>query len=195
MEINFEKRYILVYTLILAASHHIISNINSIFENVIPNIWPIDAITLVVTLLFLSIFTRNQKQRISLGIFYKKTPFEKAFQYLENDERIDINNAKVKELKNISNKKFYNMYYKPVRNNQTIETKNSEFCVVRDIVFTIFVIVILLVILTIILPNQFCKELIVGIIAYIMGTIACNMKAKEFVSQIVVEFFNKEGKQ
>lgn len=195
MEINFEKRYILVYTLILAASHHIISNINSIFENVIPNIWPIDAITLVVTLLFLSIFTRNQKQRISLGIFYKKTPFEKAFQYLENDERIDINNAKVKELKNISNKKFYNMYYKPVRNNQTIETKNSEFCVVRDIVFTIFVIVILLVILTIIWPNQFCKELIVGIIAYIMGAIACNMKAKEFVSQIVVEFFNKEGKQ
>ena len=195
MEINFEKRYILVYTLILAASHHIISNINSIFENVIPNIWPIDAITLVVTLLFLSIFTRNQKQRISLGIFYKKTPFEKAFQYLENDERIDINNAKVKELKNISNKKFYNMYYKPVRNNQTIETKNSEFCVVRDIVFTIFVIVILLVILTIIWPNQFCKELIVGIISYIMGAIACNMKAKEFVSQIVVEFFNKEGKQ
>lgn len=195
MEINFEKRYILVYTLILAASHHIISNINSIFENAIPNIWPIDAITLVVTLLFLSIFTRNQKQRISLGIFYKKTPFEKAFQYLENDERININNAKVKELRNISNKKFYNMYYKPVRNNQTIETKNSEFCVVRDIVFTIFVIVILLVILAIIWPNQFCKELIVGIIAYIMGAIACNMKAKEFVSQIVVEFFNKEEKQ
>ena len=65
MEINFEKRYILVYTLILAIAHHVISNINSIFENVIPNIWPIDAIVLVVTLLFLSIFTRNQKQRIA----------------------------------------------------------------------------------------------------------------------------------
>ncbi len=195
MEINFEKRYILVYTLILAATHHIILNINSIFENAIPNIWPIDAITLVVTLLFLSIFTRNQKQRISLGIFYKKTPFEKAFQYIENDERIDINNTRVKELRNITNKKFYNMYYNTVRDNQTIETKNSEFCVVRDIVFTICIIVIVLIVLTIIWPNQFYKELIVGIVAYIIGAIACNMKAKEFVSQIVVEFFNKEEKK
>lgn len=158
MEINFEKRYILVYTLILAIAHHVISNINSIFENVIPNIWPIDAIVLVVTLLFLSIFTRNQKQRIALGIFYKKTPFEKAYQYLENDERIDINDIKVKELRNISNKKFYNMYYKPVQNNQAVEIKNSEFCVERDIVFTIFVIVIVLIILTIIWPQQFLKN-------------------------------------
>ncbi len=192
MEINFEKRYILVYTLILAIAHHVISNINSIFENVIPNIWPIDAIVLVVTLLFLSIFTRNQKQRIALGIFYKKTPFEKAYQYLENDERIDINDIKVKELRNISNKKFYNMYYKPVQNNQAVEIKNSEFCVERDIVFTIFVIVIVLIILTIIWPQQFFKELFVGILAYIIGTIACNMKAKEFVSQIVVDLINKE---
>lgn len=192
MEINFEKRYILVYTLILAIAHHVISNINSIFENVIPNIWPIDAIVLVVTLLFLSIFTRNQKQRIALGIFYKKTPFEKAYQYLENDERIDINDIKVKELRNISNKKFYNMYYKPVQNNQAVEIKNSEFCVERDIIFTIFVIVIVLIILTIIWPQQFFKELFVGILAYIIGTIACNMKAKEFVSQIVVDLINKE---
>lgn len=192
MEINFEKRYILVYTLILAIAHHVISNINSIFENVIPNIWPIDTIVLVVTLLFLSIFTRNQKQRIALGIFYKKTPFEKAYQYLENDERIDINDIKVKELRNISNKKFYNMYYKPVQNNQAVEIKNSEFCVERDIVFTIFVIVIVLIILTIIWPQQFFKELFVGILAYIIGTIACNMKAKEFVSQIVVDLINKE---
>lgn len=192
MEINFEKRYILVYTLILAIAHHVISNINSIFENVIPNIWPIDAIVLVVTLLFLSIFTRNQKQRIALGIFYKKTPFEKAYKYLENDERIDINDIKVKELRNISNKKFYNMYYKPVQNNQAVEIKNSEFCVERDIVFTIFVIVIVLIILTIIWPQQFFKELFVGILAYIIGTIACNMKAKEFVSQIVVDLINKE---
>lgn len=195
MEINFEKRYILVYTLILATTHHIILNINSIFENAIPNIWPIDAIVLVATLLFLSIFTRNQKQRIALGIFYKKTPFEKAYKYLENDERIDLNNIKINELRNISNKKFYNMYYKPVQNNQAVETKNSEYCVARDIVFTICIIVILLIILTIIWPQQFYKELIVGIVSYIIGAIACNMKAKEFVSQIVVAFINKEEQQ
>ena len=192
MEINFEKRYILVYTLILAVTHHIVLNINSIFENAIKNIWPIDAIVLVITLLFLSIFTRKTKQRISLGIFYKKTPFEKASQYIENDERIDINNIKLKGLKEISNKNFYNLYYKPVCCNQTVKAKNAEFCVVRDITFTLFIISIVIVILTIIWPNQFYKELIAILLAYIVGVVANNMKAKEFVSQIVVEFFNKE---
>ena len=192
MEINFEKRYLLVYTLILATIQHITININSIFENAIKSIWPIDAIVLVITLLFLSIFTRNQKQRISLGILYRKTPFEKASQYVENDERIDLNNIKVKNLKNISNKKFYNIYYKAVRDIKSVETKNSEYCVVRDIVFTIFIMVILLIILTSIWPQQFYRELIAGIVAYIIGAIACNMKAKEFVSQIVAEFINKE---
>ena len=98
MEISFEKRYILLYTLIIAISHHIILNLNVIYPNLISEIWPIDAILLVFTLLFLSMFDRNKKQRIALGIFYKKTPFEKAKEYIKNDKRIDKNNYKIKFL-------------------------------------------------------------------------------------------------
>ena len=83
MEINFEKRYIPIYTLIVATAHHIILNINTIYGEVIKNVWPIDAIILVFTLLFISIFNRKQKQRIALGIIYKKSPFEKAYKYIK----------------------------------------------------------------------------------------------------------------
>lgn len=33
LELNFEKRYVVIYALILATTHHIILNINSIFDN------------------------------------------------------------------------------------------------------------------------------------------------------------------
>ena len=50
MEINFEKRYIPIYTLIVAATHHIFSNINIICGDIIKSIWPVDAIILILTL-------------------------------------------------------------------------------------------------------------------------------------------------
>lgn len=195
MEISFEKRYILLYTLIIAISHHIISNLNVIFPNLISDIWPIDAILLVFTLLFLSIFDRNQKQRIALGIFYKKTPFEKAKEYIKNDKRIDKNNCKIKRLDNISNSAFYSDYYKPVEKNKIVESKNAEYCIIRDIVFTMFIFVIAFIVLTIIWPSYFCKELIAIIIAYIIGIISCRLKSKDFVSQIVVEKINKKEEE
>lgn len=187
MEINFEKRYIPIYTLIVAISHHIILDINAIYGEVIKNVWPIDAIILVLTLLFLSIFNRQQKQRIALGIIYKKSPFEKAYKYIKGDKRICKDNKIIKELKNISNDSFYSKYYKPVRENPIVKSKNSEYCVIRDIVFTIFLIGIVIAILTIIWPSYFYKELIASIVGYIIGVIACKMKAKDFVSQIVIE--------
>lgn len=195
MEISFEKRYILLYTLIIAISHHIISNLNVIFPNLISDIWPIDAILLVFTLLFLSIFDRNQKQRIALGIFYKKTPFEKAKEYIKNDKRIDKNNCKIKRLDKISNSAFYSDYYKPVEKNKIVESKNAEYCIIRDIVFTMFIFVIAFIVLTIIWPSYFCKELIAIIIAYIIGIISCRLKSKDFVSQIVVEKINKKEEE
>ena len=82
MEISFEKRYIPIYTLIVAVAHHIITNINYINGEIIKNIWPIDAIILVFTLIFMSIFDKKVKEKIALGIFYSKTPFEKChYQY------------------------------------------------------------------------------------------------------------------
>lgn len=195
MEISFEKRYILLYTLIISISHHIISNLNVIFPSLISDIWPIDAILLVFTLLFLSIFDRNQKQRIALGIFYKKTPFEKAKEYIKNDKRIDKNNCKIKRLDNISNSAFYSDYYKPVEKNKIVESKNAEYCIIRDIVFTMFIFVIAFIVLTIIWPSYFCKELIAIIIAYIIGIISCRLKSKDFVSQIVVEKINKKEEE
>ena len=50
MEINFEKRYIPIYTLIVAATHHIFSNINIICGDIIKSIWPVNAIILILTL-------------------------------------------------------------------------------------------------------------------------------------------------
>ena len=196
MEINFEKRYIPIYTLIVATAHHIILNINTIYGEVIKNVWPIDAIILVFTLLFISIFNRKQKQRIALGIIYKKSPFEKAYKYIKKDNRICKEEKEIKELEKISNDSFYSKYYKPVRENSIVKSKNSEYCVMRDIVFTIFLIGIVIAILTIIWPSYFYKELIANIIGYIIGVIACKMKAKDFVSQIVIEeIYKKEEKK
>ena len=195
MEISFEKRYILLYTLIISISHHIILNLNVIYPNLISDIWPIDEILLVFTLIFLSIFDRNQKQRIALGIFYKKTPFEKAKEYIKNDKRIDKNNYKIKKLDNISNSTFYTDYYKPVEKNKIVESKNSEYCIIRDIVFTMFIFVIVFIALTIIWPSYFWKELIAIIIAYVIGIISCRLKSKDFVSQIVVEKINKKEEE
>lgn len=196
MEINFEKRYIPIYSLIVATTHHIILNINTIYGEVIKNVWPIDAIILVLTLLFLSIFNRQQKQRIALGIIYKKSPFEKAYKYIKKDNRICKEDKEIKELENISNDSFYSKYYKPVRENTIVRSKNSEYCVIRDIVFTIFIIGIVIAILTIRWPSYFYKELIASIVAYIIGIIASKMKAKDFVSQIVIEkICKKEEKQ
>ena len=192
MEINFEKRYIPIYTLIVAAAHHIFLNINSICGDVIKSIWPLDAIILVLTLLFISIFNRDIKERIALGIIYFKTPFENASKYIKNDKRISKKVKEIKELENISNSNFYCKYYKPVRENIIVKTKNSEYCVIRDIVFTIFIITIVVFFLTLMWPKYFYKELIAGILSYMVGIISCKMKSKDLVRQIVVEKLNKE---
>lgn len=193
MEVNFEKRYIQIYTLIVAVAHHIFLNINFICGDVIKSIWSLDAIILIFTLLFLSIFNRNIKEKIGLGIIYSKTPFENASKYIKNDKRISKEVKESKELENITNNDFYCQYYKPVRENIIIKSKNSEYCVIRDIVFTIFIITIVIFILTLIWPKYFYKELIAGIVSYIVGVISCKMKSRDLVSQIVVEKINKKG--
>lgn len=193
MEINFEKRYIPIYTLIVAATHHIFLNINTICGDVIKSIWPLDAIILILTLLFLSIFNRNIKERIGLGIIYSKTPFENASKYIKNDKRISKEVKESKELENITNNDFYCKYYKPIRENVIVKSKNSEYCIIRDIVFTIFMLTIVVFILTLIWPKYFYKELIAGVVSYIVGIISCKMKSRDLVSQIVVEKINKKG--
>ena len=187
MEISFEKRYVPIYTLIVAVSHHIITNINYINGEVIKKVWPVDAIILVFTLVFMSIFDRGIKERIALGIFYSKTPFEKALDYIKKDRRIKLNKHDEKDLNNISNEKFYCKYYKKVKEKQIIISKNSEYCVIRDIVFTIFIICIVLIGLTLIWKKYFYNELFFSLIAYIIGIISCRMKAKDFVRQIIIE--------
>lgn len=193
MEINFEKRYIPIYTLIVAATHHIFLNINTICGDVIKSIWSLDAIILILTLLFLSIFNRNIKERIGLGIIYSKTPFENASKYIKNDKRISKEVKESKELENITNNDFYCKYYKPIRENVIVKSKNSEYCIIRDIVFTIFMLTTVVFILTLIWPKYFYKELIAGVVSYIVGIISCKMKSRDLVSQIVVEKINKKG--
>ena len=50
MEINFEKIDITLYTLIVAATHHIFTNINIICGDIIKSIWPVDVIIVILTL-------------------------------------------------------------------------------------------------------------------------------------------------
>ena len=76
--------------------------------------------------------------------------------------------------------------------NIIVKSKNSEYCVIRDIVFTIFIITIVVFILTLIWPKYFYKELIASIVSYIVGIISCKMKSRDLASQIVVEKINKE---
>lgn len=192
MEISFEKRYVPIYTLIVAVAHHIITNINYINGEVIKNIWPIDAIILVFTLIFMSIFDRGIKERIALGILYSKTPFENAGKYIKKDKRIKLTKDDTKELNNISNEEFYCKYYKQIKEKQIIISKNSEYCVIRDIVFTIFIICISLIGLTLIWKEYFYKELLFSLTAYVIGIISCRMKAKDFVRQIIIEGIKKK---
>ena len=120
-----------------------------------------------------------------------------AKEYIDNKEKYkeEKEGKEIKELENISNDSFYSKYYKPVRENTIVKSKNSEYCVIRDIVFTIFIIGIVITILTIRWPSYFYKELIASMIAYIIGIIASKMKAKDFVSQIVIEKICKKEKK
>lgn len=188
LELSFGKRYILIYALVLATAHHIIANINAIYDmEIFNNIWPIDIIILVITLMFISIFDRNQKSKISNGIFFKQTVFEKSAQFLKNENRIKNKEKLQISLKNITNEDFYSKYYKFVKKNENVIVKNAEYCIVRDIVFTVFIIMITMIILTFIWPSHFYKELIVSIISYIVGVFSYKRKAKDFVLQILVE--------
>lgn len=188
LELSFGKRYILIYALVLATAHHIIVNINAIYDmEIFNNIWPIDIIILVITLMFISIFDRNQKSKISNGIFFKQTAFEKSAKFLKNENRIKNKEKLQISLKNIKNEDFYSKYYKFVKKNENVIVKNAEYCIARDIVFTVFIIMITMIILTFIWPSHFYKELIVSIISYIIGVFSYKRKAKDFVLQILVE--------
>ncbi|WP_305133307.1 hypothetical protein [Thomasclavelia cocleata] len=127
LELSFGKRYILIYALVLATAHHIIANINAIYDmEIFNNIWPIDIIILVITLMFISIFDRNQKSKISNGIFFKQTAFEKSAQFLKNENRIKNKEKLQISLKNITNEDFYSKYYKFVKKNENVIVKKRN---------------------------------------------------------------------
>ena len=125
MEINFEKRYIPIYTLIVAATHHIFLNINTICGDVIKSIWPLDAIILILTLLFLSIFNRNIKERIGLGIIYSKTPFENASKYGVDKLKTIVANEQVTDQNTSEDEQSSNTTVEEV-NNSSEDTTTTE---------------------------------------------------------------------
>ena len=186
MELNFEKRYLLIYSLIIAVANYVIKEITLIIEKDV-SIISLDIIVLIITLLIVSIFNREQKERVALGFFYKKTPFEKAGDYIENDKRIDSKDKRYASLKNMKNYEFYKQYYRQVADKESVIVKNSEYCILRDLTFVIFIIFILFIILTIIWFQQFWKLVIVSAIVYIISVIATRKKAKDFVLQIIIE--------
>lgn len=145
---------------------------------------------LVITLLFVSIFNRNQKLRVALGFFYKKKPFEKADCWIEKDNRIENKLQLQQELKGIKNAEFFSKYYSRVKCNKIVVAKNAEYCVIRDMVFIIFNMVLVIGILTIFWPNLFWKELFASVIAYLIGVVSCRNKVKDFVQQIIVEYID-----
>ena len=197
IEISFEKRYIIIYSLVLAIGYYVLDKINIICGNIFSSILPIDIITLVLVLLILSIFDRNQKERVGLGFFYLKEPFEKGDKWIRKDKRLsEKDKIKMKnKLTNISNNEFYKNYYKNVNHIKAVNAKNSEYCVIRDISFALFIILIVIGILTIIWVQDFWIEFIFIFFIYVVSTIACRCKSKDFVCQIIVECNNlKEEK-
>ena len=197
MEVNFEKRYTLIYVLILAVSSYLITKFDSIlmFRNFLTTMVSLDGIVLVITLILLSLFTREQKERIAFAtVFKKQSPFENSAKYVKNDRRIDMAVVKNMGLENISNDMFYNKYYYPVRDNLLVKNKNAEFCIIRDIVFVLFIIMIIMFIFTMIWHNNFVVEFIVSVASYVIGVVACHKKVGDFIRQIIVEYINKEDK-
>lgn len=194
LEVSFEKRYVLIYSLILAATHYIISKINNIFGEVFSPIWAIDIIVLIMTLLVISLFNRNQKERIALGFLYVKQPFEKGDKWIVKDKRIikEEKEKLVKKLANISNAQFFSSYYNKVKKTATIIAKDSEYCVIRDITLVLFFIFIFTIIVTVICKGYFLKEIIASFLAYLVGVFSCRKKSKDFVCQIIVEYINLE---
>lgn len=63
----------------------------------------------------------------------------------------------------------YKDYYFKIRDIKTINAKKSEYCVIRDITFIIFI--ILNIIFTCIWKEFFLKELIVVLFAYIISVV------------------------
>ncbi len=197
MEVNFEKRYTLIYVLILAVSSYLITKFDSIlmFRNFLTTMVSLDGIVLVITLISLSLFTREQKERVAFAtVFKKQSPFENAAKYVKNDRRIDMSVVKNMGLENISNDMFYNKYYYPVRDNSLVKNKNAEFCIIRDIVFVLFIIMMITFIFTMIWYNNFVVEFIVSVASYVIGVVACHKKVGDFIRQIIVEYINKEDK-
>lgn len=194
LEISFEKRYVLIYSLIVATTHYIISKINNIFGEVFSSIWAIDIIVLIMVLLVISIFDRNQKERIALGFLYIKQPFEKGDKWIVKDKRITKEERErlIKELTNISNAHFFSNYYNKVKKTASVIAKNSEYCVIRDITLVLFFISIFTIILTIVCKGYFWKEIIASCLAYLIGVVSCRKKSKDFVCQIIVEYKNLE---
>lgn len=79
-------------------------------------------------------------------------------------------------LENISNDVFYNKYYYPVRDNPLVRNKNAEFCIIRDIVLVLFIIITIMFFFTMIWYSNFVVEFIVSVSSYIIGVVACHKK-------------------
>ena len=165
------------------------------FRNFLTTMVSLDGIVLVIMLILLSLFTREQKERVAFAtVFKKQSPFENSAKYVKNDRRIDMSVVKNMGLENISNDMFYNKYYYPVRDNLLVKNKNAEFCIIRDIVFVLFIIMIIMFISTMIWHNNFVVEFIVSVTSYVIGVVACHKKVGDFIHQIIVEYINKEDK-
>ena len=127
--------------------------------------------------------SRNIKIRLGLGIFYKLTPFEKAYTYSKKDLRIKNS---IKSLKGISNSEFYEKFYCKVKNNEDVKIKNAEFCFFRDCsVLTLFKVIILFI-LNVFISSQIKYLFIVTLIIYIILVCISWRAAKDFVSQILL---------
>ena len=99
----------------------------------------------------------------------------------------------VKNLTNISNAQFFSNYYNKVKKATSVVAKNSEYCVIRDIVLVLFLIFIITIILTVICKGYFGKEIIASFLAYLIGVFSCRKKSKDLVCQIIVEYIYLEG--
>lgn len=179
--ISFNNRYFLI--LFDALYSYYIYNTFFIRYAINYNGYFIYALFCTISSLVLFLCSRNIKTRIGLGIFYKLTPFEKAYNYSNTDLRIKRN---IKFLKGISNREFYEKFYRKVKNNEDVKIKNAEYCFFRDCAVLTFMKVLVLIMLYFIVSSQTAYLFIATLILYIVLVCISWRTAKDFVLQILV---------
>ncbi len=182
IELNFNKRYVIIYSIVVAFTNYVINklDISNYFQTL--EIISIDLFSIVFILIIVSIIDGNIREELGLWLINGKRPFECVNKYIKRNKLLEKKYGNI----NLDNNEFYERYFYPVRNNNKIIAKNSEFCIMRDFSFIVLMLLIISLILHI-FYNEFLIEAIIMLFLYIICVISARNKARDFIRNILIE--------